>query len=114
MGTLKHVWVLLKKDYHKFEADPAFQLRYHRRMTIFWICNLPFITILVYFNIRAILGGASTKLALLLDAVMFAVNTYYSLYALICTEAGDAHGAYASLKAEEIQKHQAQPDEFLH
>lgn len=97
---------IIRKDFHKLETDPYTQLSYHRRMVIFWLWQLPFILILIYFNIRAILSGQGTKLALLLDAIMFSINTIYSWYALVCTEMGDAHASYASVKSLEIQRAQ--------
>jgi hypothetical protein len=103
MRIIRHTIYIILKDYHKFETDPATQLKYHRRMIIFWMLNLPFMNAIVLIDIMATLGHFPGKVALLLTAILLAINTNYSLYANWDTEVGDAHGAYASLRADQIQ-----------
>lgn len=93
-NLFKSTWHIIHNDWERFEHDPAVQLKYHRRMIIFWMINFPVIGIL-FFGFSSIW----VKLGLL-------VNTFYSLYANWDTEVGAAHGSYASLKAEEISKKQ--------
>lgn len=97
MNTIK----LLRGKYHKFETDPATQLQYHRKMVIFWLSNFIPMNIIVGIDIWATLTGHD-KIALLMTAILLAVNTNYSLYANFDTETGDAHAAYASVKADQI------------
>lgn len=108
-GTLARTWYAIRGEYHKFEIDPRIQLRYHRRMAIFWLCNFPFVNLVGVLDILAVFGYFPIKVALILNAVQLLVNTNYSLYANWDTETGDAHAAYAGVKALEIQESQAQP-----
>ena len=85
----KNILHLLRHDYHRFETDPAVQLRYHRRMVVFWLLNFPIITLLFF------------GLPVFWLKIGLALNTFYSLYANLDTEMGDAHSAYGSLKAEQ-------------
>ena len=108
MNALVKAVHVIRKDYHKFETEPSFQLKYHRRMTIFWINNFLPMNVVVGFDIWGTMTGHD-KLALLMTALLLAINTNYSLYANLDTEIGDAHGAYAGVKAEQIQKQQKRP-----
>lgn len=98
--------------YIKFQSDPATQYSYHRHMVIFWLWNFLPMNVLVGVDIYATLHNDS-KVALLMTAILLAVNTNYSLYANFDTETGDAHGAYASLRADEIKNDQATDTEEL-
>lgn len=89
--------------YAKFEADPKTQYEYHRKMTIFWLMNFIPMNIIVGVDVWATLNGHD-KVALLMTAVLLAINTNYSLYANFDTETGDAHAAYASLRADELKE----------
>lgn len=93
--------------YAKFESDPKTQYAYHRKMVLFWLINFIPMNVIVAFDIWATLGGHD-KLALLMTAVLLAINTNYSLYANFDTETGDAHAAYASLRTDEIKNGQTQ------
>lgn len=113
MYSLRHAVQVVRKDYRKFETDPAVQLRYHRRMVLFWIANFIPMNVIVTLDILATLGHFPARIALLLTAVLLAINTNYSLYANLDTEMGDAHAAYAGVKADEIQHGQAQPPQVI-
>lgn len=79
-------------------------------MTHFWMGNALPMNGLVALDIWAILNNR-TELALLMGAILLAINTNYSLYANWDTEVGDAHAAYAGIRADEIQAATA-PDSF--
>ncbi len=99
---------ILRNDWHRFEYDPQTQLKYHRRMIIFWLNNFLPMNVIVGVDIWATLSGHD-KIALLMTAILLAINTNYSLYANFDTETGDAHAAYASVQTDEIKAAQAQP-----
>lgn len=91
-----------KKYYIKFQSEPKVQYAYHRKMVVFWLLNFIPMNLIVAVDIWATLAN-HMALGLLITAVLLALNTNYSLYANFDTETGDAHAAYASIKADEIQ-----------
>lgn len=99
-----------RRYYAKFQSDPRTQYAYHRRMQIFWIIGFIPMNLLIGADIWA---AATNRLALalVLNAVILAINTNDSQYANFATETGDAHAAYASIKADEIQAAQEAPAE---
>lgn len=103
------IWIrsyhVLRRDYEKFSTDPVVQYNYHRRMIIFWMLNWIPMNIVVGTAIWASLSN-HVWLAVLMSAIILGINTNYSLYANWDTEVGDAHGAYASIRANEIRKYQ--------
>ncbi|MGH7240038.1 MAG: hypothetical protein ACREHG_08220 [Candidatus Saccharimonadales bacterium] len=102
-GTLK--LLSPRRYYALFESDPHTQYNYHRRMQKFWLINFIPMNVVVGFDVWATLNGHD-KIALLMTALLLAINTNYSLYANFDTETGDAHAAYAGIKADEIQASQ--------
>lgn len=106
LSVMKASYHALRHDWERFEHEPAVQLRYHRKMIIFWMINLPIMNIIAGLDIAATLGYFPAKVALLLTAIILWINTNYSLYANWDTEVGDAHAAYAGVKAEEIAEEQ--------
>lgn len=103
----KHKMKLIspRKYYIKFESDPTTQYQYHRKMVVFWLGNFIPMNVIVGIDIWATLSG-HTAIALLMTAILLAINTNYSLYANFDTETGDAHAAYASIRADEIKNGQ--------
>lgn len=103
------IWIrsyhIIRKDFNKFETDPTTQYNYHRKLIIFWMLNFLPMNSLVAIDIYAILTG-NIKLTAIMTAILLAINTNYSLYANWDTEVGDAHGSYASMRADEIKKRQ--------
>lgn len=98
-------WHIIRHDYQRFATEPQVQYSYHRRMILFWMFNFLPMNTIVAVDIWATLNGHD-KIALLMTAILLALNTNYSLYANWDTEVGDAHGAYASMRADQIQLQQ--------
>lgn len=101
-----------RRYYQLFESDPVTQYRYHKRMQKFWLFNFLPMTALITTDIWYSLQNGINMQALI-TAALLALNTVYSLYANFDTETGDAHAAYASIKANEIQQAQTAPDTVI-
>lgn len=106
-----HIKLISPRRYYKlFETDPQTQYNYHRKMQKFWMFNFIPVIALLAIDIYGSLGHLSVQIESLILVVMLGLNTLFSLYANWDTETGDAHAAYASLRADEIQQAQAVRD----
>lgn len=81
---MRHLLLLLKRDIHQLEYDPATQYRFHFWATWFWLFNMPLVLVLLI---------CFQKFWLLIALVYI---TEISLWALVATHLGAMSAALAA------------------